>query len=136
MRRAASIAILALLCLPALDCLHLARNAQQLQARLRARHREAPDASWDRYYGQLVVDLPATGRIGLVQIAPPGPPREREHYFLQYALAPRVLVPGTAEDFVIACGPSDAVRSLVDPAAFVPLRRFDDDLTLYRRVRR
>ena len=87
-------------------------------------------------YGELGLYLPLPGRVGIVQSAPPGTPaQQREYYFLRYALAPRLIVPGTDEEFVIMCGPASAAGSLLDLSRFVAVRQFDSDFTLYRRVR-
>jgi hypothetical protein len=135
MRRAGSLLVLLLLVLPAWDSVPLARSTLQLWAKMRARHREAGDTVWDRYYGQLTPYLPATGRVGLVQLRTQGTPaQQREYFSIQYALAPRIIVPGSTEEFVIACGPAAAVSTLLDASKFVVVRRFEDDFTLFRRT--
>ena len=136
MRRAASILLLASLLLPAWDSVPRLRSHLQLWERLRARDRDGPDSGWDRYYAQLKPYLPSRGRIGIVQAAAPHTTgQEREYYFLQYALAPRLLVPGSDAEFVIACGPPSAAATLLDLSKFVVVRQFYDDFALYRRVR-
>jgi hypothetical protein len=106
-----------------------------LWSRLRQKHREAPDAGWDRFYSELVPYLPARGPVGLVLATPPGTPaHERQLYFLQYALAPRLVIPGTAEEFVIVYGPPAARAALLDSAKFTLVRPFEDEFALYRRT--
>jgi len=138
MRRAASILLFVLVVLPLSDAVHLTRTRLELWGKLRSRHRIAPDAEWDRYYGQLKLYLPATGRVGLVQAAAPGTiGQAREFYFLQYALAPRLILSENAsEEFVIACGPRAVMGTLVDLSKVVAVKQFEDDFTLYRRVAR
>lgn len=103
---------------------------------LRERHHVPPDEAWDRYFGQLKVYIPARGRVGIVQVAPPGTvARAREYYFLQYTLAPRLLIPGANEEFLIASGPPSAAAKLVDVSQFIAVRQFGADFTLYRRWR-
>jgi hypothetical protein len=136
MRRSATLLVMALLALPAWDCLAPIRiNASRVQ-RLRERHRDAPDTGWDHHYAELVPYLPETGRIGLVQAAPMGTRAEqREYYFLQYALAPRLIVPGAAAEYVIACAPRAALPGLLDLSRFALVRAVDDEFGLYRRIR-
>jgi hypothetical protein len=136
MRRTLSVVVLALLLIPEWTTLDRARLTFRQFAKLRARGGSAPDADWDRYYAQLVADLPARGRVGLVQSLPLGVVRGREHFMLQYALAPRLLAPGADEEFVIVCGPPPAAASLIDTSRFAEVRRLGDDLALYRRVAR
>jgi len=126
---------LVLLMLPISDSIPLTRSRLQLWGRLRARHHRAPDADRDRAYAQLRLYLPPTGRVGLVQAAPTGTTaREREYFFLQYALAPRLLVPGADQEFVVVC-PASAAASRLDLSAFAAVGRFGDDFALYRRIR-
>lgn len=136
MRRALSLLTLPLLLLSAWDCVPMARANLQLWSRLRQRHRDAPDVGWDRFYSEMTPYLPADGRVGLVQVAAQGTPtRERQYYFIQYALAPRLVMPGADEEFVIAYGPPRAAAALVDPAKFALVRQFEDEFSLYRRMR-
>lgn len=137
MRRLAAFLILPLLLLPAWDCIAPARANAQLWSRLQQRQRQASDIVWDRIYSQLALHLPAAGRVGLVQVSAPGSvARQREQYFLQYALAPRLVMPGADEDFVIVHGPAAAGAALVDPSKFALAQRVDDDVALYRRIGR
>ena len=106
----------------------------RLWSRLQQAQRPAPDVTWDRYYADLIPYLPADRSVGLVQGARAGSPaQEREYYFLQYALAPRLIEPGPAE-FVIVSPPSIAA-TLPDASAYVPVRTFDTDFALMRRAR-
>jgi hypothetical protein len=136
MRRALTVLTLPILLLSGLDCVPSIRANMHLWSRLREKHREAPDTGWDRYYRQMVPYLPERGRVGLVQVAVAGTTaRARENYFLQYALAPHLVMPGSDEEFVIAYGPPAAAGSLLDPAKFSLVRSFYDDFALYRRTR-
>jgi hypothetical protein len=135
MRRLLTVVTLPILILSAWDSVPLARANLQLWSRLRQRHREAPDAGWDRFYAEMIPYLPARGNVGLVQAATPGTPaQQRQYYFLQYALAPRLVIGGTGEEFVIAYGPPAARTSLIDPAKFTLVRVFEDEFALYRRT--
>ena len=69
-----------------------------------------------------------------MQGARPGTPaQEREYYFIQYALAPRLIQPGPAE-FIIVSPPSIAA-TLPDPSIYATVRVFDNDFALVRRTR-
>jgi hypothetical protein len=136
MRRALTILSLPILLLSAWDCVPRARANLQLWSRLRQRHRDAPDVGWDRFYAELIPYLPARGRVGLVQVLPAGTTgHERQYYFLQYALAPRLVMGGADEEFVIAYGPPAARNALLDFTKFALVRPFDNEFALYRRVR-
>lgn len=135
MRRVLTIVVVPLLLLSAWDSLPRLRDNARLWSRLRERQRQPPDVVWDQFYRQLVPYLPDTGRVGLVQVAVAGTPvRERQYYFLQYALAPRLIVPGASEEFVIAYGPPAAAASILDLTKFSLVRAFHDDFALYRRI--
>ncbi|HEX9365312.1 MAG TPA: hypothetical protein VF921_01725 [Vicinamibacterales bacterium] len=135
MRRFLTVLTLPLLLLSAWDCVPMARANLQLWSRLRQRHRDAPDISWDRFYAELLPYVPARGRVGLVQAAAPGSTaRARQQYFLQYALAPRLVTLGADEQLVIAYGPPAARTSLVDVSKFTLVHALGDELALYRRT--
>ncbi len=136
MRRALTILTLPILLLSAWDCVPRARANLQLWSRLRQRHRDAPDVGWDKFYAELIPYLPANGRVGLVQVLAEGTTgHERQYYFLQYALAPRLVMGGADEEFVIAYGPTAARDTLIDPSKFALVRPFENEFALYRRVR-
>ena len=136
MRRATSILLLALLVLPLRDGLPFARVRLQSWEKLRARHREAPDSGWDRSYGELGL-YPAAARTRRHRSERSARDARAAARVLlpSYTLAPRLIVPGTDEEFVIMCGPASAAGSLLDLSRFVAVRQFDSDFTLYRRVR-
>lgn len=138
MRRLLTLIALALLVLPARDAASSASRNYELWARMRARGRVPPDSGWDREYRALIAHLPAGDPIGLVQALPGSSTatRERHYYFLQYALAPRLVLPGTDQEFVVVQGPATHVAAAVDPAVFTLIRRFGDDFALYRRSAR
>jgi hypothetical protein len=136
MRRALTVLTLPILLLSAWDCVPKARDGLQLWSRLRQRHRDAPDAGWDRFYSGMAPYLPARGRVGLVQAATAGTPaQQRQYYFLQYALAPRLVIPGAGEEFVIAYGPPATRSTLLDMTRFSLVNTFEDEFALYRRTR-
>ena len=68
--------------------------------------------------------------------APDTPAWARQYYYLQYALAPRLVVPGATEEFVIAYGPPAAWTSLLDASTFSLVKSFEDEFALYRRTSR
>ena len=136
MRRALIVLAFPLLFLSAWDCVSKARDQVQLWSRLRQRQRVAPDTGWDRFYSGLALYLPTRGRVGLVQVAQPGTPvHGRQYFFLQYALAPRLVMPGADEEFVVAYGPPAARESLLDTSKFTLVKLFEDEFALYRRTR-
>ena len=131
--RAVTLIAVAILLRSAWDCTPQLQANWRLWSRLRAEHRAAPDTTWDRYYAELVPYLPAGTSLGLLQEARPGTPqREREYYFLQYSLAPRLVQPD-ARDFFVVMPPSAAV---LDFRTYAPVRVFDRDFALYRRITR
>ena len=137
MRRVVAFLVLPVLLLSAWDCIAPARINAQRWSKLQQRQRDAPDIVWDRYYAQLALHLPAVGRVGLLQVSAIGSAaRQREQYFLQYALAPRLVMPGADEDFLIVHGPAAAAAALVDGSRFALAQRFEDDFALYRRIGR
>jgi hypothetical protein len=136
MRRVLTVLVLPVLLLSAWDCIPRARDHFQLWSRLRQRQRVAPDTGWDRFYAGLVPYLPSRGGVGLVQVALPGTPLHgRQYFFLQYSLAPRLVMPGAGEEFVVAYGPPAARASLLDPTKFALVKPFEDEFALYRRTR-
>jgi len=136
MRRALIVLAFPILLLSAWDCVSKARDQVQLWSRLRQRQRVAPDTGWDRFYSELALYLPTRGRVGLVQVAQPGTPvHGRQYFFLQYALTPRLVVPGADEEFVVAYGPPAAHASLLDVTKFTLVKPFEDEFALYRRTR-
>jgi hypothetical protein len=104
-------------------------------SRLRHAHRPAPDTSRDNEYASLKRFIPPDSVVGLVQAARSGTPeREREYYFLQYALAPTLIEPSTEPILVLVC-PSSAAASLIDPAQYARVT-LGDEVGLYRRLAR
>jgi hypothetical protein len=89
----------------------------------------------DRVFSAVVPLLPAAGRVGYLET---GFLRSNAadlaaFFQAQYALAPRILVAGTAPDVVIAVarkgGPLPSV-----PAGFVSEGTFAGDIALFRRI--
>ena len=138
MRRLLLLLSLALLALPAKDAASAASRNYELWSRMRARGRTAPDSGWDREYRALLPYLPAADPIGLIQAMPGSSTatRERHYYFLQYALAPLLVLPGADQEFVVVQGTAADAAASVDPALFSLIRRFGDDFALYRRIAR
>ena len=127
---------LALLVLSARDAVTAAKIQHELWSRLRLRQRVPPDTGWDREYRALIPYLPPDDPVGLVQALPGAntATRERHYYFLQYALAPRLILPGLEREFVVVQGAPQAAAAAIDPAVFTLVRRFGDDFALYRRT--
>jgi hypothetical protein len=124
----------AILLRSAWDCVPRTIINWNLWSRLRHADRPAPDTTWDRYYAELTPYLPRGTSVGLAQLARPGTPQhERQYYFLQYSLSPRLIDPSAKTAFVVVSPPSSA-SSLIDPAAFTVVKTFDNDFALYRRV--
>jgi hypothetical protein len=135
-RRLFTLISLALLCLPLSDAAGAASRNAALWSRLRARGRIAPDSGWDREYRALVPYLPPAAAVGLVQALPGDTTiRERHYYFLQYALAPRLVIPGTDQEFVVVQGSAAGAERAIDGTTFALIHRFGDDFALYRRAR-
>ena len=137
MRRIFTIVSLALLGLSAWDAVSAASRNRELWTRLRTRGRVPPDTGWDREYRALLPYLPPAEPIGLVQVLPGGiTARERQYYFLQYAMAPRLVLPGVEQEFVVVQGAAADADIAIDPGTFTLVQRFGDDFALYRRIRR
>jgi hypothetical protein len=126
---------IAILLRSAWDCTPRVTVNWNLWSRLRHAGRPAPDTTWDRYYAELKPYLPPKTSVGLAQRAPAGTPQhEREYYFLQYSLSPRLIVPPGSTEFVVVSPPS-AASSLLDSAAYAIVKAYADDFALYRRTR-
>jgi len=137
-RRLLTLISLALLVLPARDVASAASRNYELWSRMRARGRVPPDSGWDREYRALLSYLPESQPIALVQAFPGSntATRERHYYFLQYALSPRLVLPGADQEFVVVQGAPAPAAAAVDPARLTLIRRFGDDFALYRRTAR
>jgi hypothetical protein len=134
-RRIAGCAVLLLLALPIWDSLASLRWNVHVWRRLRNEHKVAPDDWRDAYNSKLVAYLPASGPIGLVHSGPGTPKgRARNHYLLQYSLAPRRLVESSDVRFVIVVGEGSERSSLRDDSHFELVRAFDEGLTVFRRI--
>jgi hypothetical protein len=132
--RAGTIIAIAMLLRSAWDAVPRTQANWHLWSRLRDAHRAPADTTWDSYYASLIPYLPSNAPIGLRQQARAGTPaQQREYFFLQYALAPRLIQPDASE-FVIVSPPS-AAAALLDEGAYAPVRTFDDDFGLFRRTR-
>jgi hypothetical protein len=98
---------------------------------LYAEHRRSPDLQSDDLLRQLIPYVPRAGTIGLVLSDAVGSvERQRLHYRLQYALAPRIVVLGTTPEFVVVYGPRESRLPAED---FVLVRQLGD-MRLYRRT--
>ena len=110
-------------------------------------HRTRPDlvSEQDRAYRELIPWLPERGRIGYRPTEDwPSADAIRRFYLAEYALTPRVIVIGTAPEFVIAHPgpPIDVDKGVVisparDPqlAGFVLYEAAESGLRIFRRVR-
>lgn len=84
-----------------------------------------------RYRG-LVEDLPSSGVVGYVADDPDGPEATRSYYLAQYVLAPRILVQGDRQRFVLV--DDQAGRSArVEMAGRRLLRDLGNGVRLYER---
>lgn len=127
---------LALLAVPASQAAGRTLWNLHLWQRLRTEAREAPQGALDRYLRRLEPALPASGRIGLVQTGSPSPAdATRTHYLLQYALAPRLIVPDACCEFLIEYGPAAPSPAQMD-RAYALVASAGPDLRLFRRMPR
>ena len=127
-------AVLLLLYLPASDMVPIAQWNLHTWGRLRERHRDAPDTGQDRANQALASVLPATGVVGFLNASTGDATRAR--YFLQYSLAPRLLVPSIDQEFVIEYGVPSATTGLSRDARFALVKEFAQDLRVFRRISR
>jgi hypothetical protein len=132
-RRLAGTLVSLLLLYPAADSVRLTRWNIHLWQRLRS-HKETPQATFDRYLRAVEAYVPANGTIGLVFVGPPQYEADRIRYFLQYALAPRQIVPSADCAFVVVYGPVSDEDPFFDAAAFQLIKAVGDDLRVFRRV--
>jgi hypothetical protein len=132
-RRLAGALVSLFLLYPAADSVRLIRWNIHLWQRLHWRE-EAPQATFDRYLRAVEAYVPASGRIGLVLVGLPQHEAVRVRYFLQYALAPRQIVPSSDPAFVIVYGPASGESPLFDRAAFQLVKVLGDDLRVFRRL--
>jgi len=132
-RRLAGTLVSLLLLYPAADSVRLTRWNIHLWQRLRS-HKEAPQATFDRYLRAVEAYVPANGTIGLVLVGPPQHEAVRIRYFLQYALAPRQIVPSSDCAFVIVYGPVSGESPAFDAAGFQLIKAAGEELRVFRRV--
>jgi len=126
--------VLLLLYLPASDLVPVAEWNLHTWGRLRERRRDAPDTGQDRINHELTSFLPATGAVGFLNASTGDATRAR--FFLQYSLAPRLLVPSIDQDFVIEFGVPTATTGLSRDPRFALVKEFAQDLRVFRRVSR
>ena len=108
-------------------------NVAEWQLRRKA-GRVSPDtAQYDQYVGLRIL-LPQSGPIGFRSVEDGD--RSRRLFFLQYSLAPRLVVDSSATDFVIESGPASGAGSLSADANFELRAIVDDELRVFRRVSR
>ena len=95
-------------------------------------------------YLPLIASLPARGVVGYLQPDDwPAAAAERRFYLAEYSLTPRIVVMSTAPEYVIVvpeasvAGDGSAGASSRDPrlAGLVLLKRFDNGLRVFRRIR-
>ena len=101
-----------------------------------------PIDALDRRYQAITAGLPATGVVGY--LTPASGETYGGFYVAEYALAPRIVIPGTDAEFVIvppeavaADEPSAAGSASQDPrlAGFLLSRAFENGVRIFRRVR-
>jgi hypothetical protein len=100
--------------------------------RLQTAGRVAPDRGQDDAHRQLLVALPASGRIGFRNVG--SGDSGRLLFFLQYSLAPRLIVEPGEHEFVIETGPATSPASLTRDSRFSQTASPNEDLRLFRRV--
>lgn len=120
------------LVMPASSTWERARVNLSRAARLRAADRIPPDDDTDRVYQRLAAALPPRGNVGVNVLDPRDDGRVR--FRLQYALAPRHIVAGAGQSFVIESGPRDHAASLAHDTAFELVAASDDDVRVFRRI--
>ena len=133
-RRLAAVLLL-LLIVPASDALPLVRWNLHVWGRLRRENRVAPDHDLDVEYRRLTAHLPPRGVVGLLGGGATQAEASRFHYFLQYALAPRVVVLTTDAEFVIALVWPPEGDDPLPADTFVRLAGSGSGLRVYRRAR-
>jgi hypothetical protein len=134
-RTLAGCALVFALALPGLDSWRSAQLHMHLWLRLHNEHKVPPDLVRDREYRQLLAYLPVGGTVGLMHTGSgTAIDRARTHYWLQYSLAPRLLVESTDRSFVIVSGSPSTGSPLREDPAFELMRSFGDELSVYRRV--
>jgi hypothetical protein len=132
-RRLAGTLVSLLLLYPAADSVRLIRWNMHLWQRLQW-HKEAPQATFDRYLRAVEAYIPANGTIGLVVVGLPPHEAVRIRYFLQYALAPRQIVPSSDSAFVIVYGLVSDESPFFDAAAYQLVKAVGEELRVFRRV--
>ncbi len=135
LRSVLSASALALLVWPASAILPSAEWNVHVWNRLRLAHRRAPDTDTDDFYRQLAAYTPPDASIGLL-LAPSmkATDASRATFMLEYALAPRQLVPGSDAALVVTLGLPAPGEPVSDPARFVLVHDFGEGLRLYRRA--
>lgn len=107
--------------------------------RLKQAGRRAPDSDIDAANRALLSYLPPAAPVGFSVASLAGrTPADQQHLeqFLQYSIAPRPLVLSIDPDFVIESGPPAGPASLAHDPSFVLVVAINDDLRLFRRVKR
>jgi hypothetical protein len=136
-RSTAAAVVLLLLLLPASDLLPLTRWNWHLWTRLREAGRETPDSGVDRFNQQLAMYMPMHGAIGFVSTDPPqSPDVSRVYGFLQYSLAPRLLVRSSDFPLVILYSPGSADPALLHDPQFTLVATPGNGLFVLRRIGR
>jgi hypothetical protein len=128
-----------LLASPAVTVYRQAAWSVHTWSRLRHAHRAAPDSAADAENRALVPYLPREGPIGFsvgsVAALPPDD-QLRIEQFLQYSLAPRVIVLSTRPTFVVEYVAPGAPASLAHDPAFALVASSGERLRLFRRIGR
>ncbi|MEX2661217.1 MAG: hypothetical protein WD227_04770 [Vicinamibacterales bacterium] len=106
--------------------------------RLKTAGRVAPDTGQDLEYRELLRHLPPRGRVGFLFGDPAAPPSAaqagRRHFFLNYSLAPRLLVASADEPTVIA-GDAHARGRLLGDGRFELVADVGGGLSVFRRTK-
>jgi len=132
-REWASFAVLLVLVLPCASLIPSMRWNLHVLGRLRAVERAAPDSDTDRIYRSLIPHLPETGPIAFdAPKSMSATDASRTLYFLQYSLAPRMVLPFSDSPWVIAVGAPDA--ALRDDRRYALVADTGTDVRLFHRI--
>jgi hypothetical protein len=121
-----------LLILPAWSTLPITQLNLNRWQRLRNAGRIAPDSDFDKAFRQLRSFIPQSGLIGYRNAGPADD--HRLLYFLQYSLAPRLIVESSEFEFVIEGGPVGSATSLTHDARFQIVAEPFEQLRIFRKV--
>jgi hypothetical protein len=137
MRAAAAPLVLLLLGFPAYELVTALRQAVSAVRPLRQMGLPAPDAATDRAYETLAASLPPAGRIGFVR-EPMGPAADfaASVMFLQYSLAPRLVVASWEPDVVLVQGDTTKLAATLQQHSLEMTHDLGGGWRVFRRTHR